>query len=96
MSVTPRLLDFPDAPRGAWVSDEGWLVLGNEAWTLQEWLAQPSHRPRSIAIRTVHATAEERREAHRLSRWRWNQRKRADPAYREHERQLTLRRKATA
>jgi hypothetical protein len=33
-----RLSDFTDAPLGAYVCEEGWLVVGDEAWTFEEWL----------------------------------------------------------
>lgn len=29
--------DFPDAPAGSYVSEEGWLICANEAWTVTEW-----------------------------------------------------------
>jgi hypothetical protein len=47
--MKPRLLDFPGAPANAFVSDEGWLLIGQEAWTVQEWRgrATSGKRPRT-------------------------------------------------
>jgi hypothetical protein len=28
---------FPGAPKGAYVCEEGWLIVGDEAWTEAEW-----------------------------------------------------------
>lgn len=38
----PRITiaDFPQAPRGAYVTPEGWLVIGEQAWTVDEWRIQ--------------------------------------------------------
>lgn len=30
-------LTFRDAPPGSYISEEGWLIVGQEAWTLEEW-----------------------------------------------------------
>lgn len=42
---------FPSAPPGSYVSEEGWLVVGDEAWTEAEWRSRltPKGRvPRSL------------------------------------------------
>ena len=31
---------FPEAPPDAWISEEGWLIVGDEAWTVDEWRAR--------------------------------------------------------
>ena len=31
------LTDFPNAPSGSWICEEGWLIIGDEAWTADEW-----------------------------------------------------------
>lgn len=90
------LRDFPGAPEGAFISDEGWLVLGQEAWTVEEWRATPEQRPRTARSNVRHASEEERRAAVRASKRRWEDRKRLDPAYRAHERALRRARKAAA
>lgn len=37
--------DFPGAPIGSYVCEEGWLVVGDQAWTVEEWLSPLSiHR----------------------------------------------------
>lgn len=28
---------FPDAPENSYVTPEGWLIVGDEAWTEEEW-----------------------------------------------------------
>ena len=33
--------DFPGAPQGSYVSEEGWLIVGDEAWTAHEWSTRP-------------------------------------------------------
>ena len=33
------LADYPGAPEGAYVCDEGWLCIGDQSWTIKEWLA---------------------------------------------------------
>jgi hypothetical protein len=62
-----RLKDFPNAPAGSWVCSEGWLIVGDEAWTVAEWNGEPIHRSK-------YATAEERRAALRRS-WRESKRR---------------------
>lgn len=39
-SGSPGLAAFPGAPPWAYVSGEGWLIIGSEAWTLEEWEGQ--------------------------------------------------------
>lgn len=46
MTDNTRLLDFPDAPAGSYVCEEGWLIVGDEAWTAEEWRAS-ARRPHS-------------------------------------------------
>ena len=43
----PTLSDFPEAPEGAWISKEGWLIVGEEAWTLEEWLKADAYARQS-------------------------------------------------
>lgn len=44
---------FPGAPAGSYVSDEGWLIVGDQAWTVEEWRQtslggrRPPGRPRA-------------------------------------------------
>lgn len=45
----PGLANFPDAPDDAWLSDEGWLCVGDEAWTAEEWRTQTMWRPNEKA-----------------------------------------------
>lgn len=82
-----NLRDFPDAPPGSYVSDEGWLVIEDEAWTYEEWhteigrayrrvIRPKSPRPKRAAPRR-YATEEERIEAHRRARREYNRRRRA-------------------
>ena len=33
------LADYPGVPEGAYVCEEGWLCIGEEAWTWHEWRA---------------------------------------------------------
>ena len=39
----PERSDFYAAPVDSYVSDDGWLIVADEAWTLQEWTRE--HRP---------------------------------------------------
>lgn len=36
---------FPGAPPGSYVTEEGWLVYGDEAWTEDDWRVYVSARP---------------------------------------------------
>ena len=56
---------FPDAPPGSYVCEEGWLIVGDEAWTEYEWNVYVDARPRSIGRGRPrqYANAEERRRA---------------------------------
>jgi hypothetical protein len=38
------LSDFPDAPDGSYVCDEGWLIINDEAWTEEEWRYRRKNR----------------------------------------------------
>lgn len=69
---------FPQMPAGSYVCEEGWLIVGEEAWTLHEWLCRlglrseedrSKYRPRGY-------TEEQRREAHREANRRWRRRQR--------------------
>ena len=31
---------FPGAPYGSYVNEDGWLIVGDEAWTEREWRAR--------------------------------------------------------
>lgn len=83
MPQAPRAArtSFPGAPPGSYVSDEGWLIVGDEAWTLDEWThqraqaARASSRPTKYHIR--YATDDERREAKRRVRRESARRRRA-------------------
>lgn len=55
MSTT--LADYPDAPSGALISAEGWLVVGEEAWTPQEWRRTPPKMRPSRRDPTAHQVA---------------------------------------
>lgn len=33
---------FPGAPEGSYISEEGWLIVGDEAWTEREWTLELS------------------------------------------------------
>lgn len=75
---------FPDAPPGSYVSEEGWLITGQEAWTAEEWAGEwgQAYRARRKGGPLVpqrarrYATEEERAEAKRrasrehMRRWR--------------------------
>jgi hypothetical protein len=39
------LARFPNAPEGAYVCEEGWLIIDDEAWTEEEWAPKPGGRP---------------------------------------------------
>jgi hypothetical protein len=72
--LAPTLADFPGAPRGAYVCAEGWLIVGEEAWPLDEWLHPVCRRPRRGAPREArigrpqkYATEAERLDARRRS-----------------------------
>jgi hypothetical protein len=61
-------MTFHDAPLGSYVSEEGWLITEDEAWTLAEWREKSKYNNR-------YATDEERREARRKT-WREYMRRR--------------------
>lgn len=79
---------FPGAPPGSYVSDEGWLIVGEEAWTAEEWSGDHGVRwrrnhpgrppePARIGLHRPgqrYATDEERRAARRQS-WRESKRR---------------------
>ena len=68
-------MTFRDAPPGSYVSEEGWLIVGDEAWTLQEWDDNPYSRPRSIP--RSYDTDDERLAAKRRANREYMRRKRA-------------------
>jgi hypothetical protein len=35
-----RIEGFPGAPDDAYLSEEGWLIIGDEAWTRSDWLTR--------------------------------------------------------
>lgn len=43
---------FPGAPAHASISEEGWLIIGEEAWTAEEW-ASPQLRRHAAGLRPV-------------------------------------------
>jgi hypothetical protein len=74
-------LRFPDAPEGSWVSDEGWLVIGDEAFTEEGWNGNEGReyraarnpaagRRRSRRWREAHPEEHRRRERERMRRRR--------------------------
>jgi hypothetical protein len=46
---------FPHAPPGSYVSDEGWLIVGGQAWTREEWATRASKHYRRRPRREVAA-----------------------------------------
>lgn len=70
---------FPNAPLDSWVSDEGWLIIGDEAWTEEEWQRRERFRDRrrKAPAPTRYATEEERLEARRRTRRESARRRRA-------------------
>ena len=63
-------LRYPGAPPGSYVSEEGWLVVGAEAWTEEEWARRErwrDRRPKASHPRR-YASDEERLEARRRAR----------------------------
>ena len=67
---------FPKAPPGSYVCEEGWLIVGDEAWTEEQWNdRQWVKGARRGPLR--YATEEERLEAKRRSAREYQRRKRA-------------------
>jgi hypothetical protein len=70
--------DFPSAPPGSYVCEEGWLIVGDEAWTPDEWARRSrgdvEHPRRYNGFR--YDTDEERQAARRRSRREYNWRSR--------------------
>lgn len=65
---SPDRRDFPGAPPGSYVCEEGWLIVGDEAWTPQEWASGWFPHPRSgdsTKYTRRYDTAEERVAARR-------------------------------
>lgn len=53
---------WPDAPKGAYESDEGWLVVGNQAFTEFDWKGTPGKQYRGEykkAVRALNAASKE-------------------------------------
>ena len=68
---------YPDAPAGSWISEEGWLVIGEEAWTSSEWASRVSTRPTAVVSgRPVRYDDDRHRKAREKKR-RYYARKRA-------------------
>jgi hypothetical protein len=65
---------FPGAPDGSYVSEEGWLVVDDEAWTEHEWRIRMLVNPGTVRR---YATEEERLEARRRTRRESARRRRA-------------------
>lgn len=63
--MTVTLADFPAAPARAYVSREGWLIVDDEAWTVQEWADSRWKRPggRPVGRPRKYESDDERREA---------------------------------
>ena len=75
-----RDVTFPDAPADSYVSEEGWLICGEEAWTLHEWMAYPNRRPGYIGVpqrARRYDNDEDRKEARRRAGREHMRRKRA-------------------
>jgi hypothetical protein len=69
------LADFPGAPPGSYVCEEGWLIIGDQAWTLTEWnTALGGDERKKYQNRYDSETA--RREARRRSKREYMRRKR--------------------
>lgn len=70
------LRDFPGAPPGATVCEEGWLIVGDEAWTVHEWSTALGEDQRAkYAAR--YDTEDDRLEARRRAKREYMRRKRA-------------------
>ena len=75
---TPQLAaGFPNAPPESYVSEEGWLIVGDEAWTSEEWRLRPSERPKTVRALSAYADVDERLERRRASSREHMRRKRA-------------------
>ncbi len=68
---------FPEAPPGSYVSEEGWLVVGDEAWTEDEWRGGSFWRFERADGPRRYTTDEERLEARRRARRESARRRRA-------------------
>lgn len=72
---------FPGAPPGAVISEEGWLLIDDEAWTAEDWASFVSQRPgRRIRHGYRYQTDEERQEARRTTKREWNRKHRGQAA----------------
>jgi hypothetical protein len=69
---------FPGAPASAYVCEEGWLVIGQQAWTETEWNGEQGNAYRSEQARQ-RTPAGRARAAARIRRW-----KQRHPGYRRH------------
>lgn len=72
----PTIDDFPGAPPSAHVCEEGWLILGEEAWTVEEWRSGLGADERAkhgihVKIERRRPTEEERQAARRETKRRW-------------------------
>lgn len=89
MARRVTLADFPGAPANGYVSREGWLVCGDQAWTRDEWAATAWHRARDreyrrrpeVRARRIAASkrwAAEHREERKAYNREWMRRKRGN------------------
>lgn len=67
---------FPGAPKDATYTDEGWLILEDEAWTAEQWalLTPQQRRTETGDVPIIDETAEQ--EHRRLNRERSRARRR--------------------
>lgn len=85
VTATPAISHFCGAPPDAWLTPEGWLVIDDEAWTLDEWLggqgetwrAEHRHLNRARGPRQ-YASDQERLSAINASKTRYRARKRSE------------------
>lgn len=74
---------FPDAPPGSYVTEQGWLVVGDQAWTAEEWnsaIGLDYRRRFATGKRQVprrYATDAEREAAKQRSRRAYRERQKA-------------------
>lgn len=72
---------FRDAPPGSYVCEEGWLIVGDEAWTVEEWNTtlsrRDSHDPDKAKYAVRYSTDLERRLARNASKRRYRERLKA-------------------